>query len=336
MQHLYPPYYGDFHCIAQRCPDSCCHEWDVQIDPDTARRYHELPGALGEALRDAMYEDSGDVYLRNCAGRCPMWQQDGLCRIQCALGHDALSQVCREFPRITQDYGSFVEHALEMSCPEAARLILTDDRQGLDKTQTPDNQAPDYDAELMDLLIRTRPAAYAILEDDRFSVPQRLAVLLLYGYHVQSQIDGAEEVPFDPQAALAEAAGFAAEGSISALTGFFRELEILTDRWRDTLEHAHAPHWERALTRLARYGIYRYFYQAVCDYDLVSRVKFVVIFCIMMAYLSAPSLDGLIAGAQLFSKEIENDSENMDALLDGAYTAPALTDANLLGLLLRT
>ncbi len=46
MQHLYPPYYGDFHCIAQRCPDSCCHEWDVQIDPDTARRYHELPGAL--------------------------------------------------------------------------------------------------------------------------------------------------------------------------------------------------------------------------------------------------------------------------------------------------
>ena len=56
----------------------------------------------------------------------------------------------------------------------------------------------------------------------------------------------------------------------------------------------------------------------------------------MMAYLSAPSLDGLIAGAQLFSKEIENDSENMDALLDGAYTAPALTDANLLGLLLRT
>ena len=98
MQHLYPPYYADFHCIAQRCPDSCCHEWDVQIYLDTARRYHELPGALGEDLRDAMYEDSGDVYLRNYAGRCPMWQQDGLCRIQCAIGHDALSQVCREIP----------------------------------------------------------------------------------------------------------------------------------------------------------------------------------------------------------------------------------------------
>lgn len=32
------------------------------------------------------------------------------------------------------------------------------------------------------------------------------------------------------------------------------------------------------------------------------------------------------------SKEIENDAENIDALLDGAYTAPGLTDANLLAL----
>ena len=32
------------------------------------------------------------------------------------------------------------------------------------------------------------------------------------------------------------------------------------------------------------------------------------------------------------SKEIENDAENIDALLDGAYTTPGLTDANLLAL----
>jgi len=38
--------------------------------------------------------------------------------------------------------------------------------------------------------------------------------------------------------------------------------------------------------------------------------------------------------AQLFSKEIENDPDNVDAILDGAYTHPALTDTVLLGLLL--
>ena len=37
--------------------------------------------------------------------------------------------------------------------------------------------------------------------------------------------------------------------------------------------------------------------------------------------------------AQLYSKEIENDADNVDAILDAAYTEPALTDASLLGLL---
>ena len=39
--------------------------------------------------------------------------------------------------------------------------------------------------------------------------------------------------------------------------------------------------------------------------------------------------------AQLYSKEIENDAENIDALLDAAYTSPALTDVKLLGLLIK-
>lgn len=38
--------------------------------------------------------------------------------------------------------------------------------------------------------------------------------------------------------------------------------------------------------------------------------------------------------AQLFSKEIENNADNVDAILDAAYTAPAFRDDGLLGLLL--
>ena len=36
--------------------------------------------------------------------------------------------------------------------------------------------------------------------------------------------------------------------------------------------------------------------------------------------------------AQLWSKEIENSTENVEALLDAAYTSSALTDDKLLGL----
>ena len=72
--------------------------------------------------------------------------------------------------------------------------------------------------------------------------------------------------------------------------------------------------------------IQRYWLQAVSDYDLISRVKLTVSACILVSALG-------IDAAQLFSKEIENSADNIGILLDGAYTSPALTDANLLGLL---
>ena len=50
--------------------------------------------------------------------------------------------------------------------------------------------------------------------------------------------------------------------------------------------------------------------------------------------LLTASLGGdLLPAAQLMSKEIENSWENIDAILEAAYDTPALTDANLLGLL---
>ena len=46
-----PHYYDSFRCIAGSCPDSCCKEWDVQVDDVSAAYYRSLPGALGEDLR---------------------------------------------------------------------------------------------------------------------------------------------------------------------------------------------------------------------------------------------------------------------------------------------
>ena len=65
------------------------------------------------------------------------------------------------------------------------------------------------------------------------------------------------------------------------------------------------------------------------DYDLSCRVKFLIIACLLVNALGGDT----VSTAQLFSKEIENSAQNLDALLDGAYSEPALTDANLLGLL---
>jgi len=42
----------------------------------------------------------------------------------------------------------------------------------------------------------------------------------------------------------------------------------------------------------------------------------------------------LIQTAQHYSKEIENSDQNVDLILDAAYTSSALTDRMLLGMLL--
>jgi hypothetical protein len=59
-------------------------------------------------------------------------------------------------------------------------------------------------------------------------------------------------------------------------------------------------------------------------------VKLAVVSCLLIAGLGGD----FVQTAQLYSKEIENNADNVDAILDGAYASPALTDAKLLGLLL--
>ena len=328
MELIYPSYYRTFSCIASGCPDSCCHEWDVQVDADSAERYRSMEGPLGDALREHLYDEEGEVYLRNVAGRCPMWRADGLCRIQAERGHDALCTVCQQFPRLRHDYGDFVELGLELSCPEAARIILESPLEWVTETKN-GGEEPEYDLEIMEILKETRPYALELLENSAYSVPQRLRLLMMFGYHVQAAIDGAELQPFDPDAALGEAAQFAGDGNGEALRDYYLTLDLLTERWRTLLGELGQAHWEEGLCRMAQYAVCRHWYQAVSDWDLSCRVKMLLSGCALVARLPGKLRDN----AQLWSKEIENSGENLGSILDDAWAEPALTDANLLGLM---
>ena len=322
-------YFDQFTCIAAACPDSCCKEWDVQVDPASAAFYRSLSGALGDRLRQVLRDRDGDTVMIIQDGRCPMWRADGLCRIQAELGHDALCHTCREFPRLTHDYGDFMEKGLELSCPEAARLLLSNPYVPPVTLRLPGGEAPEYDEEVMEILLRTRQEALNLLCATP-DLPEALTLLLLYGYHAQAQVDGEEDFPFDPAAALESARQFA--GEPLPLQEFFLELEILTEDWRARLTAPACPDiWREEHRRMASYFVERYWLQAVSDYDLVSRVKLAVVSCLLVRSLGGD----VLPTAQLYSKEIENDADNVAALLDGAYTHPALTDAALLGALLK-
>jgi len=332
MRITKPSYFDQFHCLANLCPDSCCQEWDVQVDPKSAAFYRSLPGSLGKRLRQVMYTEDGEVYMTIEDRRCPMWRDDGLCRIQAKLGHDALCKTCREFPRLTHDYGDFVELGLELSCPEAARLILTAEDAQATISHAPGGDAPEYDAAAMEVLLRTRSTALSLLSNPTFSPNEVLALLLYYGYQAQAELDGEDTPDFVPNDILSQAKQMAQEGDAGALIRFFTGLEILTPRWAAQLNAPAAPMpWKAEFRKLARYFVERYWLQAVSDYDLISRVKFCVISCLLIRNLGGE----LAETAQCYSKEIENDADNVDSLLDAAYTYEAFTDIHLLGLLLK-
>jgi lysine-N-methylase len=129
-----PDYYEKFQCIGPDCEDSCCIGWRVDIDRDTWQRYqacrHET---LAPLIRSAVIPvaEKNRRSARNYAnvtmladGCCPFLQPDRLCMVQKELGPEALSTTCAVFPRSHSRFGEYREYGLDLSCPEAARLIL--------------------------------------------------------------------------------------------------------------------------------------------------------------------------------------------------------------------
>jgi lysine-N-methylase len=327
MKIIKPSYYNQFRCIAGSCPDSCCQEWDVQVDDEAAKRYLALPGALGEKLRQKLKHEDGGYYLEITDRRCPMWRQDGLCKIQTELGEEGLCHVCREFPRLRHDYGDFVELGLELSCPEAARLIFAEPVSAPVVEELSDEATAEYDPVDMEILLRTRAQALDILE--KHSLKEALVLLLLFGYRAQDELDGAEPALWKPEEELAFARQVAEGCDWAALRALYGGLDILTPRWEAMLSSP-APAFPEILSRMVRCGIERYWLQAISDLDLICRIKMILAGTLLVGHLGGDP----VVTAQLYSKEIDNSIDNLEALLDAAYTHPALTDRHLLGLML--
>ncbi len=328
MHVSYREGYTRFRCLAGACPDSCCKEWAVVVDNASAVLYRSLPGDLGDFLRAKLLEEDGDTVLSLAADRrCPMWREDGLCRIQAELGEYALCRTCAQFPRLRHDYGDFAELGLELSCPEAARLLLEEPESPMITDEEAGGDAPDYDTDAMDILLRSRRDALRLLTGDP---AHALATLLLYAYRVQEELDGGETAELSPEEDLRRAKSIARGGDLESFLDIYRGLEILTPQWRQRLEHPSPAPWEDKHLALARYFVERYWLQAVSDLDLACRVKFILASCLTVKLLGGP----LTQTAQLYSKEIENNADNVEALLDAAYTEAALADVKLLDLLL--
>lgn len=100
MISIYPTWYDDFQCKANRCAHTCCQTWEIDIDLASYARYQKLEGPLGERIRASIAGEGAHHYFAlNDRGYCPLLEPSGLCSLVLAKGEDYLCDICHHHPR---------------------------------------------------------------------------------------------------------------------------------------------------------------------------------------------------------------------------------------------
>lgn len=130
QDYVRPHYAERFACIGALCEDNCCKGWSVPIDQATYEKYRSAPGLkqhLGMLVVLNTDQPTPADYARiplTAQSECGFLDGEKMCGIQKEHGHEMLSSTCATYPRAVATNVGRVEKALNLSCPEAARVTL--------------------------------------------------------------------------------------------------------------------------------------------------------------------------------------------------------------------
>jgi lysine-N-methylase len=169
---LQPTFYKAFKCIGADCEDTCCEGWGISVDKATYEKYQiHSGGELGVKLKQLVTiknagSDAAYASIQLSGARCP-FLASGLCGIQEQLGEEYLGHTCASYPRILNSFEHHQEQSLDLSCPEAARLALLDDK----RMQFSEGSAAGGSS------MGVRKLILRLLQDRRHSVSKRLILV---------------------------------------------------------------------------------------------------------------------------------------------------------------
>ncbi len=291
-----PEFYKDFKCIAGDCPDSCCQGWEVDADEKSLEYYKTLSGEIRQRIDSVLDKDEfGNTIFRLAEKkRCPFLNSKNLCDMHIAIGGEHTPYTCRMFPRFINNYGATREMGVSFSCPVACDMMfnLKEPMSFCDEINDLPPELNEIDAQTYFYLVKARKNAFSIAQDRSLEIKDRLIKLLDFACDVQKDLEeyaeGGDEIPF---------------------FDVFKNPELINPEWTQRVDNGTVKPVSNEIfnENILSYFIFKYFLEAVYDYDVLSKIKMAVIGVLIVTYFGEDSWT-----IHLWSKETEHSQYNMD------------------------
>jgi lysine-N-methylase len=179
--------YEQFKCAGAACEDTCCAGWQISVDRASYDKYQACSHSTLRPRFDRLIQIQPDAANDNSYARivleqssCPFLSEN-LCSIQSELGEEYLSRTCDIFPRIRHQVANVIERSLDLSCPEAARLCLTEPGPAMFDGVTPERE----ERHVVPVRLQSpgpyfweiRSAILSVLQNRAFPVTKRLVLV---------------------------------------------------------------------------------------------------------------------------------------------------------------
>lgn len=129
MLSIFPKFYKNFLCKADKCKHSCCKGWEIDIDEETAGKYLAMTGELGAEIRQNIGKNEDSYFFKLTEDeRCPFLQKNGLCKIILNIGEENICEICTMHPRFFTILDDVELCGVGLSCEKTCELLLGDEK----------------------------------------------------------------------------------------------------------------------------------------------------------------------------------------------------------------
>ena len=328
MLTIKPDFYDSFKCIEDKCTDSCCIGWEIDVDDVALEKYNKINTDFGEKICSQIIKsEDGSSCFSLCENeRCPFLNKKNLCDIIINCGEDYLCDICREHPRFYEWFAGVTECGLGLCCEEVCRILL-ENEEPFSLVEESDgeeivfeNQEDIAESDLYIFLSAFREKLFEILFDKDMSFEEKLVKVLskteefcgekiiIRNYKNSLEVYKKTE-PID-------------EKWTQYINDLSEKFETVLKIEKDFQEKTKG---DMLYSKILAYIIYRHFIKAVFDKSIKERICFAVesvrfiYLCDMKTYFENGelTLKDRIENLKNWSKQIEYSEENTELLIYG-------------------